>query len=92
MNTANSTSPVVAKAVIGLNILNVTNMSHIFYGCNKYPDCDFVLWDEPTGNKCPECGELLVKKKNKNGTFEVCSSRKCGFKRELTLPEQKTEE
>ena len=64
----------------------------IFYGCNKYPDCDFVLWDEPTGNKCPECGELLVKKKNKNGTFEVCSSRKCGFKRQLTLPEQKTEE
>jgi len=55
----------------------------IFFGCNRYPECSYALWDEPTGNKCPECGELLVKKVTKNGNFEVCSSRTCSFKHPL---------
>ena len=33
-----------------------------FWGCSKYPDCSFVLWAEPNGEKCPQCGSLLVKK------------------------------
>ena len=55
----------------------------IFFGCNKYPDCDFALWDEPTGEHCPECGELMVKRTNKSGTIEMCSNRKCGFKKTI---------
>ena len=55
----------------------------IFYGCNKYPDCSFALWDEPTGNNCPECGELLLKKITKNGEFEVCSNRTCNYKKSI---------
>ena len=55
----------------------------IFFGCNKYPDCSFALWDEPTGNNCPECGELLLKKVTKNGEFEVCSSRTCNYRKEI---------
>ncbi len=57
----------------------------IFFGCNKYPDCSFALWDEPIGEKCPDCGELLVKKTNKNGNFEVCSSRKCSYKKQISV-------
>ena len=53
----------------------------IFYGCNKYPDCDFALWDEPTGEKCPKCGELMIKKTTSNSTVERCSDRKCGYKK-----------
>ena len=53
----------------------------IFFGCNKYPDCDFALWDEPTGEHCPECGELIVKRANKNGIVEMCSNRKCSYKK-----------
>ena len=52
----------------------------VFYGCNKYPDCDFVLWNEPTGEKCPDCGELLVKRTNKSGDVIECSNRACGYK------------
>lgn len=37
----------------------------IFYGCNNYPKCRAAYWDEPTGEKCPECGEMLTKKKDK---------------------------
>lgn len=33
-----------------------------FYGCSRYPDCDFVSWDAPTGEKCPECGGPLFTK------------------------------
>ena len=55
----------------------------IFFGCNKYPDCSFALWDEPTGNSCPECGELLLKKVTKNGEFEVCSGRTCNYKKQI---------
>jgi DNA topoisomerase-1 len=54
----------------------------VFYGCDEYPECDFVLWNEPTGEKCPECGSLLVKKVLKNGTKITCSSIKCGYKKE----------
>ncbi len=50
-----------------------------FYGCNKYPDCDFVIWNEPTGEICPKCGSLLVKKVLKKGTTIDCSSKTCDY-------------
>lgn len=53
----------------------------IFYGCNKYPDCDFVLWNEPTGEACPKCKSLLVKKVLKKGTFIQCSTKECDYSR-----------
>ena len=52
----------------------------IFFGCNQYPECDFVLWNEPIDEKCPKCGSLFVKKVLKTGTTIVCS--KCNFKKE----------
>lgn len=54
----------------------------IFYGCNKYPDCDFVLWNEPTGEVCPKCSSLLVKKVLKKGTTIQCSKKECDFSKE----------
>ncbi|MBR6723103.1 type I DNA topoisomerase [bacterium] len=57
----------------------------VFYGCDKYPDCDFVLWNEPTGETCPTCGSLLVKKQLKKGTVVSCSKLGCSYKIE---PEQ----
>lgn len=41
-----------------------TRRGKIFYGCDKYPTCDMALWDEPTGELCPECNSLLTKKKD----------------------------
>lgn len=55
----------------------------IFYGCNKYPNCDFVLWNEPTGEKCPECKSLLVKKFLKRGNTIECSKKECSYKRPM---------
>lgn len=37
----------------------------IFYGCNNYPSCKYALWDMPTGELCPKCGNLLTIKNKK---------------------------
>lgn len=42
-----------------------TKSKKIFYGCSSYPECDFALWDKPTGDKCPKCQSLLVETKRK---------------------------
>jgi len=47
-----------------------------FYSCNRYPDCKFALWSKPTGEKCPESGDLLVL--GPKGTVR-CSSKTCKF-------------
>ena len=46
----------------------------IFYGCSKYPKCDFVSWDKPLNQACPECGNvyMLEKSTKKKGTFLRC--------------------
>lgn len=61
-------------------VVRRTKKGRKFYGCNRYPECEFVVWDEPSGRKCPRCGGLLVVKKEKNGRLELeCASRECRF-------------
>lgn len=55
----------------------------IFYGCNKYPDCDFVSWNEPVKENCPDCGAYLVKKITKKESKLVCSNNACSFSKPL---------
>ena len=43
-----------------------------FYGCSRYPDCDFVSWDKPVGRNCPKDGHFLVEKKVKGGKQVIC--------------------
>ncbi len=52
-----------------------------FYGCSRYPECDFSLWDRPTGETCPKCGKLMVEKKTKEGVKRLCSDPECGYKK-----------
>ena len=52
----------------------------VFYSCENYPDCDFSSWDMPTGEKCPDCGNMLFRKKGK--PIVVCHEKNCGYKRE----------
>ena len=82
-----STGVKCPKCGEGMIVEKKSKYGKIFFGCNRYPDCTYALWDEPTGNKCPECGELLLKKNTKNGIFEVCSSRTCSYKKEMTTEE-----
>lgn len=78
-----STGVKCPKCGEGMIVEKKSKYGKIFFGCNKYPTCSYALWDEPTGNTCPECGELLLKKVTKNGEFEVCSNKTCSFKRAM---------
>ncbi|MDH5161181.1 type I DNA topoisomerase [Heyndrickxia sp. FSL K6-6286] len=50
----------------------------IFYGCDRYPECDFLSWDKPIERKCPKCDHLLVEKKLKKGVQVQCTN--CDYK------------
>ncbi len=45
----------------------------IFYGCDRYPECDFVSWDKPSIKPCPSCDGLMVEKRTKQGTKLNCT-------------------
>ncbi|MBM6387811.1 MULTISPECIES: type I DNA topoisomerase [Paenibacillus] len=60
----------------------------IFYGCDKYPECDFVSWDKPSAKPCPSCGSLMVEKRNKQGTRLQCTS--CDHQEPVEEPEEET--
>ncbi len=50
----------------------------IFYSCSGYPDCNFMSWDIPTGEKCPKCDSPLVIKNKK----VICSNSSCKYVKE----------
>ena len=51
-----------------------------FYGCNRFPECDYISWNKPTNEKCPECDTRLVEKIGRNrDTKLVCPNEKCDF-------------
>lgn len=78
-----STGVKCPKCGQGMIVERKSKRGTVFYGCDKYPDCDFTLWNEPTGEECPECKSLLVRKVLKKGTVIACSNMKCGYKKEL---------
>lgn len=78
-----STGVKCPKCGQGMIVERKSKRGTVFYGCDRYPDCDFTLWNEPTGEECPECKSLLVKKVLKKGTVIACSNMKCGYKKEL---------
>ncbi|MDO4477148.1 MAG: type I DNA topoisomerase [Clostridia bacterium] len=61
-------------------IKRTTKRKRIFYGCSKYPECDFVSWDEPLNEKCPKCGKGLFKKNTKNPKI-YCANKECGYEK-----------
>ena len=76
-NIENKTGVKCPKCGKGEIIEKKSKKGRIFYSCNRYPDCQFALWNKPTGEKCPKCGSLLVYA----GKEKVrCSNRECGYK------------
>ena len=48
-----------------------------FYGCERYPECDFVSWEMPVKEKCPKCGSYMTLSRTKKGDFYVCANENC---------------
>jgi len=53
-----------------------------FYGCSRFPDCSFAIWDKPIARPCPKCGaKLLVEKSSKKqGNYYSCLTEGCGYR------------
>ena len=56
-------------------VMRKTKKGRKYYGCIDNPDCDFMVWQKPSAQKCPECGSIMLEKGNKL----VCADEKCGY-------------
>ncbi|WP_408033587.1 type I DNA topoisomerase [Streptococcus uberis] len=74
------TCPICKKGQV---IERKTKKNRVFYGCDRYPECEFTSWDIPVGRECPKSGDYLVEKKIRGGGKQVvCSSESCDYKEE----------
>ncbi|CUX20985.1 type I DNA topoisomerase [Clostridium sp. C105KSO13] len=67
--------PLCGKEVV----IRKTKKGRRYYGCENNPECEFMSWQKPSKEKCPECGSYMVEKGNKL----VCANEKCGYVRNL---------
>ncbi len=56
-------------------VLKKTKKGRKYFGCIDNPECDFMVWQKPSGEKCPNCGSMLLEKGNKL----VCMEEQCGY-------------
>ncbi|MBP3542393.1 MAG: type I DNA topoisomerase [Clostridia bacterium] len=64
-----------------------------FFGCEKYPECDFVSWEKPISQKCPKCGSYMVEKPGKKGDkVHLCANESCCYKETVQMSEKETDE
>jgi DNA topoisomerase-1 len=57
----------------------------VFYGCDRYPECEFVMWDKPVKKPCPKCGSLMIEKKSKGDLILQCTE--CDYREEAEASE-----
>ena len=62
---------------------------YAFYGCGNYPECNFMTWDKPTDDLCPQCGKSLFKRK---GGIVACLNENCGFEKKAERKRKSKEE
>ena len=67
--------PICGKDVV----LKKTKKGRKYYGCEANPECEFMSWQKPSKEKCPNCGSYMVEKGNKL----VCSNETCGFVKKI---------
>ncbi|MBR6568259.1 MAG: type I DNA topoisomerase [Clostridia bacterium] len=72
-----ATCPVCGGKVISKK----SKRGYTFFGCDKWPECNFMTWDKPTNEKCPKCGKSLFKAK---GGMLNCLDEKCGYSAKAT--------
>lgn len=83
-----NTKPIVKKIGVkcpkckkGEVVERKTKKNRLFYGCDRYPDCDFSSWDRPLNRDCPKCGHYLVEKVTTRKKQVKCSH--CDYEEEV---------
>ena len=92
-----NTKPILVKVGVkcpkcgGEIIERKTKTGKIFYGCEKYPDCDYTSWDKPLNELCSKCGHMLVEHVERNGRRQrFCSNPECADARPVRTVAAKT--
>jgi DNA topoisomerase-1 len=62
----------------GLIVERKTKRKRSFYGCSRYPDCDFMTWEKPSPDSCPLCGSIMVEKSVEGVKKRICQRESCG--------------
>ena len=78
VQATNGTCPLCGSKIV----LKKSKKGRNFYGCDGYPDCNFMTWNAPVEDKCPKCGSTLFKKGGKSGKL-LCEKPDCGYERNL---------
>ncbi len=76
--------PVCGGDVIGKK----SKKGHTFFGCGNYPDCNFMTWDVPTADACPQCGKTLFKAR---GGIMKCHADGCGYEQKVSRSKKNPE-
>ena len=66
-------------------VIRKTKKGRRYYGCENNPECDFMVWQRPSNEKCERCGSIMLIKGNKL----VCANESCGFVKNRTVQEAK---
>ncbi len=78
-NIDKSTGVTCPQCNVGQIVEKRSFRGRVFYACNEYPKCRFALWSKPTGEKCPQCGSLLVYAKKQI----TCASKECKYSKPI---------
>ena len=76
--------PVCGGEVIGKK----SKRGYSFFGCSNYPECNFMTWDTPTSEACPQCGKTLFKSR---GSVIKCLADGCGYERKASRSKKSAE-
>lgn len=71
----------------------MSRWKRVFYGCNRYPKCDFALWDKPIQQPCPKCSFPIITEKftKRDGLFLKCANKECDYVEAKETPAEQTQ-
>ncbi len=77
--------PCPQEGCTGELVEKTSKRGKIFYGCNKYPECQFAIWNKPVSKPCPQCNAKFLTEKTtkKRGTFYTCENKICNYSEDL---------
>lgn len=83
--TCRNTKPIVEKISVpcpkcGSAIVKKKSKNgKTFFGCERYPECEFTSWDQPVEERCPKCGGIMTQRRGRNGAYIGCANKDCGY-------------
>lgn len=91
LNKPKETGVTCPKCKVGEIVERRSKRGKVFFSCNKYPTCQYALWNEPVAEVCPSCKWpiLTIKVTKRAGREKLCPQENCDYK--IPFPEESGE-